>query len=229
MNILLVNLTRFGDLLQSQAAINALAGARIAGNVRPAADEPPAFARPGGDPAGEPRNHVALVCLANFVSAGAFLHNIRHYFPLPKDAFLASLLGDSGGAPDPRATGRSPEFGNWTAAVTQLWQLRERIWSEFRPDLVCNLTPTIPARLLAGYLAVPPAGFREPSGRDEKSAAVPVSGFALDAHGFALNSPWASYMQGASRKRGLSPFNVVDVFRPVAGPSFGIPGDTALS
>jgi hypothetical protein len=71
MNILLVNLTRFGDLLQSQAAISSLDAL-------------------AGQDAGE-KGGVGLICLANFAFAAGFLRALAHTFPLPKDAFLSGL------------------------------------------------------------------------------------------------------------------------------------------
>ncbi|MDL2307660.1 glycosyltransferase family 9 protein [Desulfovibrio sp. OttesenSCG-928-C06] len=282
MNILILNITRFGDLLQSQAAVNALAYASVGANGMLEPPVPALLASglaggpmevpadglagapagglsgglAGGLPGGltdsmtdnqtgrlAPRNRVALVCLANFASATSFLHNIHHYFPLPKDAFLSALMGEAGLVRPAGPSAASPDCENWSAALAQLWQWREQILEQFRPDLVCNLTPTVPARLLAAFLASGPEGLRGEVGEALSASAmqagastvqasvnrIPVSGFAIDEHGFAVNGAWASYLQGASRNRSLSPFNVVDVFRAVAGQSIGIAGDTALT
>ncbi|GAU09914.1 glycosyltransferase family 9 protein [Desulfoplanes formicivorans] len=65
---------------------------------------------------------------------------------------------------------------------------------------VVNLTPSLSSRLLGHLYA--------PSGQ---------LGFGLDDHGFGLySSPWANYLQAASRLRGCSPFNLVDVMVRVA-------------
>lgn len=68
-------------------------------------------------------------------------------------------------------------------------------------DRVLNLTPTLSARLLGQAL-----GLRE------------GGGFGLDAFGFGeYSSPWAVFLQAASKYRGCSPFNLVDLFQRVAG------------
>lgn len=67
MNIVLQNLTRFGDLLQSQPAVSELAAA---GNV------------------------VSLACLENFAGAAGLLADISEVFPLPGSKFLAGLDAD---------------------------------------------------------------------------------------------------------------------------------------
>ena len=167
MNILLLNLTRFGDLLQSQAAITDLV-------------------RQG--------HKVAVLCLENFADAAALLSGVSLVAPLPGAAFLAAL---SSGQPSGNAR---PDQG-WQAALARLAGLREKLEADFSPDAVCNLTPSLSARMLARFLA----GDR------------PCAGFAVDEHGFGVNgSAWAAFLQGASITRGVSPFNVVDMFRKVA-------------
>lgn len=95
----------------------------------------------------------------------------------------------------------------WPLAVAAL-----RLWSEqclrTHPDRILNLTPTLSARLLGQSLGH--AG----------------DGFGLDAFGFGqYSSPWAAFLQAASKHRGCSPFNLVDLFQRVAGLS---PGSFAL-
>lgn len=170
MNILLINLTRFGDQLQSQAAINALAG------------------RNGK------KNKVCLVTLANFASSSVFLDNASMTFPMPKDAFMSDMEN------------------NWAASAASLWQWREALWARFRPDMVCNITPSTSARLLARFLA----------------GGAPTTGYGLDEFGFGTAEPWAAFFQGSSRRREVSPFNLVDMFRAVAGSSRGKADDFRL-
>ena len=164
MNILLLNLTRFGDLLQSQAAIADLA-------------------RQG--------HAVAVLCLENFAEAATLLSGVSRVFSLPGAALLSSLAE--------RKNRRAAAEG-WRRSLARLVGLRDTIQSEFAPDLVCNLTPSLSARLLARFLA----------------GDGPCTGFAVDAYGFGVNaSPWATFLQGAGASRGVSPFNVVDIFRSV--------------
>ncbi len=61
-----------------------------------------------------------------------------------------------------------------------------------------NLTATLPARLLSRYLA---------------GADATLSGYGLDDHGFeSTANPWAVLLVACTRHRGLSPFNLVDLF-----------------
>ncbi len=145
-------------------------------------------------PVGE-KNRVYLVCLPNFASSAVFLNNTERACPLPRDGFLSKLQED------------------WPSAAADLWQWRDEIWQNCKPDLVCNLTPTVPGRLLARFLA----------------GDAPITGFGLDEYGFGTASPWAAFFQGSSRKRSVSPFNLVDLFRAVAGSSRGLAGDSALA
>ena len=174
MNILLVNLTRFGDQLQSQSAINALGSA--------------------GSVDGGRKNGVCLVCLPNFSGASKLLSNLSMVYPLPHDGFLAKLRQ------------------SWPLAVHELAEWRERLWESFKPDLVYNLTSSVSSRMLSRYLA----------------AELSVHGFGLDEFGFGQTPPWAAFLQGSSAMRTISPFNIVDLFRAVAGKSVGSEDDYRL-
>jgi ADP-heptose:LPS heptosyltransferase len=179
MRILLINLTRFGDLLQTQAAVSDLAR----------------------------RGHrVAVVCLENFAGAAALLNHVEILFPLPGAGFLAAL--------EKRQKGPPPSGGGpgWAGALANLASWKKDLQEAFLPERVCNLTPTLPARLLARFLA----------------GDVPCDGFAVDEHGFGRSgNDWAAFLQGASSFRGVSPFNVVDLFRKAAADSWGS-GDASL-
>lgn len=160
MRTLLINLTRFGDLLQSQPLIHELAA--------------------GGHP-------VGLVCLDNFSGAAGLLRDVESLFPLPGSRFLAALDSD------------------WRSALactqTFVQDLRER----FAPDCVVNLTSTSAGRLLARSLG----------------QGLPVRGFGVDELGFGANNTlWTAFFEAASRRRGCSPFNIVDVFRKAMGCGF---------
>lgn len=172
MNILLLNLTRFGDLLQSQAAITDLV-------------------RQG--------HTVAVLCLENFAEAAALLSGVSQIFPLPGSAFLAAL-------DKKQPSGDNKPRDDWPAAFGRLTVLRETVKTRFSPDVVCNLTPSLSARMLARFLA----------------GGGVCSGFAMDEFGFGVHSnSWAAFLQGATVTRGVSPFNVVDMFRKVAERSEG--------
>ena len=193
MNILLLNLTRFGDLLQSQAAITDLA-------------------RNG--------HRVGVVCLENFAGVAGLLDNVHHLSALPASGLLSALdgkalsSGNGGGAAGQPATllegrGETPGSGTaktvsapgWAEALAGLLAWKRALEQDFPVDMVCNLTPTLSARMLARLLA----------------GDKPCTGFAVDGHGFGYSSNgWAAFLQGASASRGVSPFNIVDLFRKLA-------------
>ncbi|WP_462325129.1 glycosyltransferase family 9 protein [Desulfoplanes sp.] len=88
----------------------------------------------------------------------------------------------------------------WTTALQALCSFIGSRGPESGPVNVVNLTPSLSARLL-GHLY-------SPSGQ---------LGFGLDDHGFGIySSSWANFLQAASRLRGCSPFNLVDVMVRVA-------------
>ncbi|MDR1946568.1 MAG: glycosyltransferase family 9 protein [Desulfovibrio sp.] len=189
MNTLLINLTRFGDLLQSRAAVADLT-------------------RCG--------HRAALVCLENFAAAAELLPGITHVLPLPSSALLAGLeperaypVGSDGQRPAPRK--------KWHKSLAALSDFRAGLENAFPYERVCNLTPSLAARLLTRYLA----GSR------------PCSGFSIDEYGFGVNgNGWAAFFLGSSLERGLSPFNVADLFRRTVADNKKdayVPGDASLS
>lgn len=157
MNALVINLTRFGDLLQTQPVISALAAHG---------------------------SETSVVCLKNFSTAVNLLRDVDNVFPLNGAKFLSAIESD------------------WKEGLGSFENYCLDIEKKFHPDVVINLTPSIAARLLAMRL-----------GRSSE-----MRGFALDEFGFnADTSGWAAFLQVASANRGASPFNVVDLFRKVAG------------
>lgn len=156
MHVLVLNLTRFGDLIQTQPV---LAGFKSRGD------------------------RVSLVCLDNFAAAAQLLDSVDHVVPFPGARLLSLLDRD------------------WRLAVAELEKLRFQACGTQAPDLVVNLTPSLPARLLARVFQ-----------------AVEIVGFGVDEHGFnADSSAWAVFLQVGSSNRGASPFNVVDLFCRAAG------------
>lgn len=157
MNVLVINLTRFGDLLQTQPVLSS-------------------FSQRG--------DSTALVCLENFSGAAVLLRDIDDVLPMPGADFLSSVERD------------------WKSGLGAFENFCREVERRFSPDVVVNLTPSVSARLLAMRL-----------GKD-----CEIRGFALDEFGFnADTSGWAAFLQVASANRGASPFNVVDLFRKVAG------------
>ena len=156
MNVLVLNLTRLGDLLQSQPAIAGLAAQG---------------------------HRISLACLENFSPAAALMQGLDEVLPIPGARMLSRL------------------DNNWRQALAVHQETIAIARGAHPPELVINLTPSQPARLLA--MSLKPATVR---------------GFALDELGFnADSSVWAAFLQLASCSRGASPFNVVDIFRRIAG------------
>ncbi len=169
----LINLTRFGDLLQTQPVIHA-------------------FQRQGDD--------VSLICLENFAPVAELLDGVKQVLPLPGGKVLAGLARD------------------WRLCADDLAAWVREARTHLRPDEVLNLTPSTSSRLLGRLMAVP-------AERDTVPVAI-LSGFGMDAHGFGRNSsPWGSYVQAVTARRGCSPFNLADGFFRMAGCS-GIPDST---
>jgi ADP-heptose:LPS heptosyltransferase len=155
-NTLVLNLTRFGDLLQTQPAISGL-----------------------GDQGGR----VSLVCLENFAGAASLLRGLCAVRPLPGASFLAACDRD------------------WRLALAEVEDFARGVATDLAPDLVVNLTPSLPARILARRI---PARERR--------------GFLVDEYGFGqFENPWAAFLQLSSGGRAGSPFNVADLFRRAAG------------
>lgn len=158
MNALVLNLTRFGDLLQSQPVMAGLAEAGF---------------------------KAGAVCLENFAQAAELLPDAQKIAPLPGAGLLSDLQR------------------SWPSGVQRLESWIRDLYDEFAPDLVINLTPSLTSRLLT---------------RRMTAAGVPARGFLVDGYGFnADSSPWAAFLQLAAAERGVSPFNIVDLFVRVAG------------
>jgi ADP-heptose:LPS heptosyltransferase len=154
MRALVLNLTRFGDLIQTQHLLSLLKHQGY---------------------------EVGLACLENFAAAASLLNDVADVHPLSGAKLLAHLEQE------------------WRRPLSELDRFKTRV-EAFAPDLVINLTPSLPARLLTTML---PAGEHR--------------GFCLDNMGFGVySSPWAAFLQASSRFRGQSPFNLVDLLIKVA-------------
>lgn len=159
---LVINLTRFGDLIQSQAVIDDLHQAAYS---------------------------VSLLCQNNFASTLPLLRNIDQTWLLPGSHLLASLAKD------------------WQKAVADLSEFANRIRSAGIPDVILNLTPSLPARLLTSLLVGPETR---------------TLGFGMDSLGYGVNhGVWASFFSVAAGRRANSPFNLADMMRRMALPASG--------
>lgn len=160
MRTIIINLTRFGDILQSQSVVSELAASG---------------------------HRVGVVCLENFAPAAHLLAHVDAVFPLPGGNFLAALDAD------------------WRVAAARVQAFAHEIQTQFEPTCVVNLTSTLAGRLLARFISMQGGGATSP---------LPLRGFGVDAHGFGVNGTlWTAFFEAASRRRGCSPFNIVDVFR----------------
>lgn len=170
-DVLVCNLTRFGDLVQTQPLLDDL---RVAGLS------------------------AGLVCLDNFSAATSMLRNVDQVWPLRGGAIMSSLES------------------SWPTACANILQFASQVREEGRPRHILNLTPTLPARLLARLFA---------------SSGATLMGFGLDEYGYVLNGGvWASFISVAARQRMNAPFNLSDMLRKMATPlTGGARGDYRLS
>ncbi|WP_291328626.1 glycosyltransferase family 9 protein [Desulfovibrio sp. UCD-KL4C] len=161
MKALVINLTRFGDLLQTQPVVSGLV---------------------------QNGYETSILCLENFAGTMDLMQDVFSTFALPGASVLAALDRD------------------WRESLKLFETFCAEVLIQVDPDLIVNLTPSLPARLLA-------MRFSRMEGKVRK-----VRGFAIDSFGFnADTTPWAGFLQVASTNRGASPFNVVDLFSRVAG------------
>ena len=123
MNVLFVSLTRFGDLLQTQASINDVASAG---------------------------HSVGIVCLHNFLPTVHLMEGIAHVFPFIQGSLLANMASKVKTEDDFTFDDNSE---GWLRATKELKEWRDMLWREFAPDVVVNLSPAMTSRLLASYLS----------------------------------------------------------------------------
>ncbi len=166
MNVLIINLTRFGDLLQMQPLI---LGLKAQGH------------------------NVGLLCLENFAPATALIRGLDYVAPLAGGTLLRNL--DT----------------SWHLALAQAEELFSHIKDNFPVQQIINTTATISARILTRRIAQDAQSLAS-------NAKVSILGFGLDEHGFGVSGDmWSTFLQGASAERLNCPFNIVDMFRSVAG------------
>ncbi len=90
---------------------------------------------------------------------------------------------------------------DWKKALVRFQEFVQEVKLRFPPEQVINLTPSVAARVLARRLSI-----------------GETMGFSIDAEGFRRDySPWAAFLEISAANRGLSPFNIVDLFRRAAG------------
>ncbi len=158
MHILIINLTRLGDLLQTQPVIHGL----------------------------KTKGHsVGLICLESFIEVSHCLSDLEYIKPFPSDHISVSLNKD------------------WYKRLYKLLCWVEDIKNTFPADYILNLTPTLPARILAHYIGI--------------TNNIQVKGFSIDKYGFGISDTmWGNFFEATSYKRNCSPYNIVDIFRKIA-------------
>ena len=196
MRILIINFTRLGDILQSQAGISDLQ---------------------------EAGHEVALVCLENFMAATSLMRGLAHVFPFPGTHLLRSLAHDA--KRDDSFSEHLPvDSPEWPSGLACLQSWHGALLEQFCPDAIVNMTPTLSARLL-GRVLVDAVNLRQgdfyphPSIYPVGENCAPqcqLYGYSLDSHGFGINSDgWTAMLQGVKGNRLASAFNVVDIFRKI--------------
>jgi hypothetical protein len=123
MNVLVVNLTRFGDLLQRAATTRALAGK-------------------------DGSNTIGVICLENFSAGAELLPDVDIIFPLPSGRILAAL-----NAVPPAGYQPGDSNPEWLGGMSELYSWVNGIKTRFSPDVVYNISPTMPSCLLGCLLA----------------------------------------------------------------------------
>ncbi len=189
MNVMVINLTRFGDLLQTQPVI---LGLKAQGY------------------------RVGLLCLENFASAAVLLDGVDYVMPLHGSAFLQALHPVSS---DHNASPHAPHppCKSWPLAIQAVEELAQKIQKEFPLHMVVNTTASLSARLFARRLVLAARNKAPQDANNSSAQEIPILGFGLDDHGFGQSgNMWATFLQGASAERLNCPFNIVDMFRAVA-------------
>lgn len=99
----------------------------------------------------------------------------------------------------------SPEQADATRHELQAWA--ENLRATVRADHIINLTPSMPARLLATALAPAPEA---------------VLGFGLDHKGRPrVDGLWPAFLHAAELRQSNAPFNLADMFRMTGAPLLG--------
>lgn len=138
------------------------------------------------------------LCVTGLAAQG---HEV-HLAVLDNFREAAGLLDDTAGvAALPGGRLVVGQGGDWRPRLGVFWDWARAVEREAAPERVVNITPSLAGRVLARHF----------SGAEQ-------AGLCLDEDGFSLDtSPWAAFLQTASRHRGTSPFNVADLFCRVAG------------
>lgn len=123
MNILFLSLTRFGDLLQSQAAITDVS---------------------------QEGHQVGIACLQNFLPAVHLMKHVDHAFPFIGSSLLTSILPQKHQRTEEMPEHVSLD---WLNGIKELVEWRDMVWDEFAPDVVINLSPYISSCYLTRFMA----------------------------------------------------------------------------
>lgn len=193
MKILLINLTRFGDLLQTQPVISG-------------------FADKG--------HSVGLACLEHFAPATELLTDLDYVAPFPGSDFLRKL--DSSWSLSLASLSQWRETVNRDfgpdVVINLTPTLSARMLTRFMA-LGAGMKNIVNDSAQIEDICVSEeerAAATDNCKQTRFDALRKVVGFNVDEFGFSVNSNgWATFLQSSSRKRGNSPCNLVDVFRKI--------------
>ncbi len=187
---LVVNLTRFGDLLQTQPVFS---GLRQRGHA------------------------VGLVCLDNFAPAAELLRDVDAVFPLPGANLLASL---DRGWHEALSTiwrwGAEAAAFPPTTVLNFTATLSGRLLASHVVARSANAEQGTGQLTTESFSAV--SSDAASGGATVTDMGERLRGFAMDEFGFGVNTdPWTTFLQASTRLRGCSPFNLVDLYWMAAG------------
>ena len=189
MKILVVNLTRFGDLLQSQPIISGLA---------------------------DQGHEVGLACLEHFAPAAVLLSNLSCVAPFPGAALLRELEDNWSASLSRLFLWRQEiyEVFKPDVVVNLTPSLSARMLTRYL-NLGSNAFAEQENKKLSSAHTSEEENLANHSSLDNLQAQNFV-GFGVDEFGFGVNSsPWSTFLQASSRMRGNSPYNLVDLFRKI--------------
>ncbi len=187
MNVLIINLTRFGDLLQMQPLI---LGLKAQGH------------------------NIGLVCLHNFAAATALMRGLDYVAPVHGADFLRQL-NDPHPQAWHHALQQAESLFAHIHTHFPVQQIINTTATTSARILARRLAQGLVQRQ-EHQSCQEQISLEQISQEQDKEPPVEILGFGLDDHGFGVSGDmWATFLQGASAERLNCPFNIVDMFRAV--------------
>ena len=192
MKILVVNLTRFGDLLQSQPIISGLA---------------------------DQGYEVGLACLEHFAPAAVLLSDLACVAPFPASALLREVEEDWSGSLSRLFLWRQEIYKVFKpdVVVNLTPSLSARMLTRYLSLGSINFSDNFgQGQSVAQVQGEGHLGALNGNAAPKNLKAENFIGFGVDEFGFGVNSSsWSTFLQSSSRMRGNSPYNLVDLFRKI--------------